>query len=146
VKYLLDTNVLAELCRPEPNENVKAWVRSTDRGSLYTSVLVLGEILRGCENLRRRDPVQAAVLDRWLAGLRSEFADRVLPVTLPIAENWGRLCAPDRLSTADGLIAATALAHDLTVATRNIKDFVRSGIPCVDPFAPPSEEHPSKTR
>ncbi|MFW5419650.1 type II toxin-antitoxin system VapC family toxin [Nocardiopsis sp. CNT-189] len=136
MKYLLDTNVLAELRKRKPNENVEAWIRSADRGSLYTSVLVLGEIRRGCEYLRRRDPAQAAALDRWLSELCSEFADRILPVTLPITESWGRLCAPDRLSTVDGLISATALAHGLTVATRNTEDFIRSGVPCVDPFAP----------
>lgn len=132
--YLLDTNILAELRKRKRDPRVDAWVRTVHRGSLYTSVLVLGEVRRGCENVRRRDPAQAERLDQWLQQLRQDFDDRVLPVTVRIADLWGHLNVPDRLPAVDGLLAATAQAHGLTLATRNTKDVKRSGTALVNPF------------
>jgi hypothetical protein len=89
----------------------------------------------GAERLRRRDTAQAALLDEWLAILKRQFADRVLPVTMEIAEEWGRLNVPDPLPTIDGYLAATANVHGLTVVTRNVRDLARTGVELFDPWA-----------
>ena len=109
-------------------------IASVPASDLHLSVLVLGEIRRGVERLRRRDPTQAANLESWLAQLRTNFRDRILPITAEIAEEWGRLNVPDPVPTVDGMIAATARVHGLTVATRNTADFARTGVPTFNPF------------
>lgn len=86
---------------------------------MFLSVLVVGEIRRGIENLRRKDPARAQVLDTWLGRVVASFDGRILPVTREIAETWGRLSAPDKLPVIDGLLAATAIAHNLILVTRN---------------------------
>jgi predicted nucleic acid-binding protein len=106
-------------------------------GSLWLSVLVLGEIRRGIETLKRRDERSARALDRWVARLERQHGSRILPLDLPIALEWGRLDATFGLSPVDGLLAATARVHRLTLATRNTKHVVRTGVECFNPFAPP---------
>ncbi|HEX5415945.1 MAG TPA: type II toxin-antitoxin system VapC family toxin, partial [Chloroflexota bacterium] len=101
---------------------------------LYLSVLVVGEIRQGIERLRRRDPAQAGVFDAWLSQLQREYADHILPVSAGVAEEWGRLNVPDRLPVVDGLLAATAKVHGLTLVTRNIADVARTGVPLLNPF------------
>ncbi|NGN66150.1 type II toxin-antitoxin system VapC family toxin [Streptomyces sp. A7024] len=133
--FLVDTNVFSELRRRKPDSRVVAWVRSTPGGSLFTSTLVVGEIRKGIENVRRRDERQAARLESWLEELRRGYADRLLPVTADVAERWGRFSSPDPLPVVDGLLAATAAVHGLTLVTRNVKDVGRTGVPCLDPFA-----------
>jgi predicted nucleic acid-binding protein len=108
VSFLLDTNVVSEVPKSRADADVLAWMASVTAADLYLSVLVVGEIRRGVEGLRRRDPAQAAVYDVWLTGLRRDYADRILPVTAEIAEEWGRLNVPDPIPTIDGLLAATA--------------------------------------
>ncbi|MGW2398932.1 PIN domain-containing protein [Kitasatospora sp. NPDC001664] len=134
--YLLDTNVLSELRKREPDRAVTGWLRSVGGGPVFTSALVIGEIRRGVERLRRRDPAQAERLDEWLAAIRLSYADRILPVTSEIAEAWALLTVPDPLPTGDGLLAATAKVHGLTLVTRNVKDVARTGVPVIDPFVP----------
>ena len=102
--------------------------------SLYLSVLVVGEIRRGIEQLRRRDPAQAAVYEAWLARLRLDYADRVLPITVDIAEEWGRMNVPDPVPVIDGLMAATAKVRGLTLVTRNTADLVGTGVQLLNPF------------
>lgn len=135
MSFLLDTNVLSEARRPQADTHVKAWLSSVASTDLFTSVLVVGEICRGVERLRRRDIAQATLLDEWLATLKQQFANRVLPVTMEIAEEWGRLNAPDPLPTIDGYLAATANIHGLTVVTRNVRDLARTGVALLDPWA-----------
>src|SRR5207249_5623425 len=101
---------------------------------LYLSVLVTGEIRRGIETLRRRDAVAATSLERWLREVETQFEDRILPVDGMVADRWGRLAAERPVSTIDGLLAATALVRGLTLATRNVRDIARTGVPCVNPF------------
>jgi hypothetical protein len=101
---------------------------------LFLSVLVVGEIRLGVERLRRRDPVQAETLGRWLGEVHSTYADRILPVTSGVAEEWGRLNVPDPLPVIDGLLAATANVHGLTLVTRNTTDLARGGVQVFNPF------------
>jgi toxin FitB len=120
VSYLLDTNVVSEVRRSTPNPAVVTWLAGLPPGVAFVSVLTLGEIRRGIERLRRRDADQAHHLEVWLSRLESDYGDRLLPVTARIAQEWGRLMVPDPLPTIDGLLAATARVHGLTLVTRNI--------------------------
>lgn len=134
--FLLDTNVASERRKgPRINSGVAAWYESVEDSDLFLSVLVLGEIRKGVERARPNDPVKARALEHWLAGLEQKFGDRVLPVTSAVAEQWGRLCAIRPISTVDGLLAATALVHDLTLVTRNVSDVAYTGVKLLNPFA-----------
>jgi hypothetical protein len=134
VSFLLDTNVVAEVRKKRMNPGVRSWFEAAPPEQLFLSVLVLGEIHQGVVGLRRRDARQAAVYDRWLSRLRREYAERLLPVTDEVAMVWGRLNAKDPLPVVDGLLAATALVHNLSLVTRNVSDFERTGVELLDPF------------
>lgn len=134
--YLIDTNVLSELRKgTRANANVRRWFDSLDEDAIYLSVLVSGEIRRGIEGIRRRDSRAAAALEGWLANLIRAHSDRVLPVDAAVADEWGRLDARGTLPVVDGLLAATARVHDLTLVTRNVRDVARTGVDLLDPFA-----------
>jgi len=136
LSYLLDTNVISELRKGErADENVRAWFDQLGDEEIYLSVLTIGEIRRGVESVRRRDPDSAVALDSWLARLGEAYRDRILPVDREIAEEWGRLNVPDPLPVIDGLLAATAKVAGLTFATRNVADVEGSGVKLVDPFS-----------
>jgi predicted nucleic acid-binding protein len=113
---------------------VAKWVAQTPVKEIGTSVLVLAEIRRGIELKRRRDPEQAQNLDRWFAQMRARLADRVLPIDEPISEAWAHLGVTDPLPLIDGLLAATAKVHGLTLVTRNTADVARTGVEVLDPF------------
>jgi predicted nucleic acid-binding protein len=132
--YLLDTNVLSELRKPRGHEGVRRWFAGAPDESLHLSALVLGEIRHGIELKRRRDPAAAAALDRWLSGLERRFRDRILPVDAAVADAWGRLGVPDPVPVVDGLLAATALVHGMTLVTRNTADLARTGVSLLDPW------------
>jgi toxin FitB len=136
--YLLDTNVVSELRKGSRcNSAVREWFGALDEADAYLSVLVVGEIERGIERIRKRDPKSAARLRRWLSGLCTQFEDRILPVTLPIARTWGRMektGAPNPIPTVDGLLAATAHVHGLILATRNVRQVEALDIECFNPF------------
>jgi hypothetical protein len=134
VSFLLDTNVVSEARRPAGHPGVRAWLRSVPAVDLFVSVLVVGEIRRGVEQVRRRDPPHAAVIEAWLLRLATDYRDRVLPVTAAVAEEWGRLNVPDPLPVVDGLLAATARVHGLVLVTRNTDDFARTGVRLLNPF------------
>ena len=135
VSYLVDTNVLAELRKgPRGNPRVRAWVAGLDQDAIFLSVLTIAEIRRGVENIRRRDAAAAHALERWLRRVVDQHADRILPVTISIAEEWGRLNVPNPIPVTDGLLAATARLHDLTLATRNVRGVARTGVALFDPF------------
>ena len=134
--FLLDTNVLSELRKgARADVNVQRWFANVDENLIFLSVLVTGEIRRGIEAIRKRDPRAAAVLEHWLDKLMQAHSDRVLPVDAATADEWGRLDARGSLPVVDGLLAATAQVHDLTFVTRNVKDVVGTGIDVLDPFA-----------
>lgn len=134
--WLLDTNIVSELRKGErADPRLRAWFAAADEDALFTSVLVVGELRRGIESLRRRDLPSALALEHWLAALTDGFADRILPVDRMVAEEWGRLNVPDPVPAVDGLLAATARVHGLTLVTRNTRDVARTGVPLLDPTA-----------
>ena len=133
--YLLDTNVASETRKGQrSNAGVMAWLESVDEADLFLSVLVVGEIRKGVEQARPNDPVKARALEGWLAGLEEKYGDRVVPVTAAVADQWGRLGAIRPLSTVDGLLAATAMVHGLTLVTRNVRDVAHTGVSLLNPF------------
>jgi predicted nucleic acid-binding protein len=134
--YLLDTNVVAEIRKGErANPGVRAWLEEVPDTALHLSVLVLGEIRKGIDILARRDARAASSLERWLAALERDHGERILPVDRLVAVRWGALDASGPLPAIDGLLAATALVHDLVLVTRNVKDIARTGVARLDPFA-----------
>jgi hypothetical protein len=133
---LVDTNVLSELRKGRrADANVLRWYQGVEDADLYLSVLVLGEIRCGIERVRKRDRAAATALERWLDRLTTRYSSQVLPVDETVADVWGTLDAQYQLPAIDGLLAATALAHDMTLATRNTKDVQRAGVRVVNPFA-----------
>ncbi|GES44397.1 hypothetical protein FBZ98_101413 [Rhizobium sp. ERR 922] len=130
--YLVDTNVVSEIRRG--NSQAIAWLRSVDPSTIYLSVITLGEIMRGIALKRRSDPRTATHLEEWLRKLRHDHRNRILPITDQIAVEWGRIAAQRPRGDADGLIAATAIVHDLIVVTRNIGDFDDTGASIVNPW------------
>jgi predicted nucleic acid-binding protein len=135
LSYLLDTNVISELRKGErADPNVSAWFAGLADEEIYLSVLTIGEIRRGVESVRRRDPDSAAALDSWLVRLSEAHRDRILPVDRAIAEEWGRLSVPDPLPVIDRLLAATAKVTGLTLVTRNVADVEMTGVELIDPF------------
>ena len=133
--YLLDTNIVSELRKSSrAAASVRAWFETARWTKPFLSVLVLGELRHGIEKQRGKDLVRTTNLERWLRGLTQDFDEQILPVTLEIADLYGRLCSNHRLPPFDGLMAATALVHDLTIATRNTRDFERSGARLLNPF------------
>lgn len=135
--YLLDTNVISELRKRERcNPQVRAWFEAQSDEALFTSALVIGEIRKVIENIRRRNPEAAAALDRWLHRVTTRFSERILPIDQKIAENWGRLAAGRTIPVVDGLLAATARHHDLTLVTRNVGDIAHLEVRWLNPFEP----------
>ncbi len=133
--YLVDTNIVSEARRGTPQ--AVAWLRSVDPASVYLSALTLGEIMRGIGLKQRSDPTAAAHLTEWLRKLRHDHGDRILPVTDRISVEWGRIAAIRPRGDIDGLIAATAVVHDLILVTRNIKDFQDTGAALINPWEIP---------
>ena len=136
--FLLDTNVISELVKPRPEISVTTWVEDTDESLLYLSVLTLGEIRRGIAALpqsRRR-----AILEAWLnKDLRARFEDRILIIDQNVADRWGLLTAVARnsgiaLPVIDGLLAATALEHNLTLVTRDTAQIPSMGVSVFNPW------------
>lgn len=135
MSFLLDTNVIAELRKgSKANPTVRTWFAELEPDAIFLSVLTMGEIRRGIESVRRRDPTAGRALERWLRRIETDHADRILEIDLAIAEEWGRLNVPDPLPVVDGLLAATARVHGLTLATRNVRDVARAGGDVVNPF------------
>lgn len=134
MRFLLDTNVVSEIRRGR-DPNVAAWASAARESDLYLSVLTPGEIRKGIERLRGRDPVQAGLFDTWLDELFRRYADRILAIDARVTEEWGRLNAPAERKTVEHLIAATARVHDLAVVTRNTADFDVLDVALINPWA-----------
>lgn len=135
MSFLLDTNVISELRKREPNEGVATWAEQAREPLLHTSVLVLAELRRGIELSRKSDAATATRLERWLSEVAGAFGSRALPVTAEVANRWALLGLQQPLPVVDGLLSATALVHGLTIVTRNTKDFSRAGVPVLNPFS-----------
>ena len=135
MSYLIDTNIISELRRgARCDAHVAAWYASVAAEELFLSVLVLGEIRKGIELARARDPLQAAALEEWLHKVESGFGDRVLGVDNAVADRWGRMSALRPIPVIDGLMAATAAINDLTLVTRNDRDVAGLGAKVLNPF------------
>jgi len=137
--FLIDTNVISEFTKPKPDPSVIAWLQQADPGSLFASVITLGEIRLGIESMpigKRRSAIEL-----WITtGLPDWFAKNIIPVDRQIADRWGRLTIVAKgvgltLTTTDGLIGATAIERKLALVTRNVKDFAGLDIALVNPWS-----------
>jgi predicted nucleic acid-binding protein len=136
VNFLVDTNVISELQRGRrASPAVVEWFESQPHERVFTSVIVLGEIRRGIERIARRDRAQADHFERWYTSMRRRLDTRVLPIDEPVMMMWSRISVSDPLPAYDGLLAATALVHDMTVVTRNTPDFRQVGAKVLDPWS-----------
>ena len=133
--FLIDTNVISELRKGDRcDARVAAWYAGLEDSDLFLSVLVTGEIRKGIELARSRDGRQAVALERWLQEVERSFGDRILPVDAQIADAWGAMSAIRPIPVVDGLLAATARTHALTLATRNASDVHGLGAAVLNPF------------
>lgn len=137
--YLLDTNVVSELRKiraGKADKNVASWADSVDAADLYLSAITVQELEIGVLLAERRDPAQGAVFRTWLNHhVLPAFADRILAVDTAVALRGARLHVPDLRPVRDGLIAATALVHGMTVVTRNVADFEPTGVQTFNPWS-----------
>lgn len=135
MSFLIDTNIVSEIrkgnrCDPA----VAAWWAGVAEDELRISVLVLGEIRKGVELARRRDPQKARALETWLRDLVSGFGDRIIPVDAAVAEEWGRIAAIRPVPAIDALLAATAKTNGVTLVTRNAADVTGLDVEVLNPF------------
>jgi len=136
--YLLDTNCVSELVRIKPEPRVVSWMQAAEETLLYLSVLTLGEIRKGLAGLPQGK--RRTSLETWLEiELGARFAGRILPIDVSVADRWGLLAASAKregrtLSAIDGLLAATALHHNLTVVSRNVSDFAETRVQALNPW------------
>lgn len=135
--YLLDTNVLSALRRPDRHPGPAAWLEAQRDSDIFLSVVTVAEVERGIAQQRPINPDFAHNLAQWAERILAWFADRILPVDAAAARRWGQLSASLGNQDVDLLIAATALEHGLTVVTRNVRHFAPTGIPVLDPFGDP---------
>jgi toxin FitB len=136
--YLLDTNVISEIRKARAGKadpNVAAWAAAVPVADLFVSVIAIQEIEIGVLLAERRDPRQGRLLRAWLdVHVLGAFADRILPVDVPVARRSAHLHVPRTRPVRDALIAATALVHGMTIVTRNVADFSPTGVPIVNPW------------
>jgi len=135
LSFLLDTNILSELRkRQRCHPGVARWFAAIEDEEIYLSALVIGEIRKGIELIRRHNSVTAARLESWLQQVIQDYDERILPIDQTVAEEWGRMNVPNPRPTVDAWLAATAKVYDLVLATRNVSDIQATGINHVNPF------------
>ena len=132
--FILDTDVLSALRRPDRNRMAQAWLAQQSPTDVYLSVLTLGEIRRGVEKRLRVDPAAAAVIDAWLSQIKLFYRNRILPIDDAVSEMWGRITVTNPHNLSDALIAATALVRGFSVVTRNVAHFADRGVAIINPF------------
>ena len=141
--FLLDTNVVSELRKirlGKADSYVAAWAESVDAADLYISAITVQELEIGVLLLERRDPLQGAIFRSWLTmHVLPAFTDRILIIDTAVALRSARLHVPDLRPVRDGLIAATALVHGMTVVTRNVADFEPASVLTLNPWSPPDK-------
>jgi predicted nucleic acid-binding protein len=135
MNYLIDTNIISEVRKGKRcDPNVASWYEKIEDASLYLSVLVIGEIRRGIERIRPKDNTRANAIENWLVAVDKAFGERILPVDRAVANEWGRLHASRPLPVIDGLLAATAKIHRMTLVTRNTADIADLDVHILNPF------------
>ncbi len=137
MKYLLDTCVISELVKPVPNRKVVDWLNVVPSEALFLSVITIGEVRKGLTKIP--DSKRKQRMTVWLNTLLEDYKERIFPIDLMVAENWGIIQgnaenAGTPMSSIDGLLAATTYTHSLTLATRNENDFISSKIPIINPW------------
>ena len=131
--HLLDTNIVSEARKPRPHGGVIAWLASADRTGLYVSSVTLAELQHGAEITRRQDSAKAQEIEAWIDRVAESF--RILPMDGPCFREWARIMSSkSNTLSSDAMIAATARVHDLTVVTRNVRDFKNFGVRVLNPF------------
>ncbi len=134
--YLLDTNVVSETRKMQPAGQVLHWLKSLESSQLYLSVLSLGELRKGVAIKKHKDPDAGRRLEEWVDGLEYGFADRILDVDATVARIWGALSAQRTGPVVDTLLAATAIANQLALVTRNVLDVRDIRLQVVNPWQP----------
>lgn len=135
--WLIDTNIISEVRKgPRCHPAVAAWWSSAEDRDLFLSTLTIGEIRKGVETIRARDPDKARALETWLQAILQAFGQRILSVDAAVAESWGRIAAIRSVPVVDALLAATASVHGLVLVTRNATDVAGLGVRVLNPFEP----------
>ncbi len=138
MKYLLDTCVISEIIKPQPDENVVAWIQNKNENDLYLSVLTFGELEKGIE--KAQDLARKAKLKLWVEqDLKQRFEGRIIPIDLSVSSSWGNVqgmaeVAGKPMAVVDGLIAVSGLVYDCIVVTRNVSDMKQSGVELLNPW------------
>lgn len=133
--FLIDTNIISEVRKgARCDARVAGWYAGIEDADLYLSVLVTGEIRKGIESARPRDPRKAEVLEYWLQEVERAFAERILPIDARVADLWGRMSALRPIPVIDGLLAATARTYGMTLVTRNASNVEGLGADVLNPF------------
>ena len=134
MSYLLDTDILSAIRRKQRDQNLEKWLHSINSLDVYISVVTIGEVERGITQQRRNNPEFAEDLQRWLDTILHRYQQRILPLSISIAQRWGRLSGELGHNSADLMIAATALEHNLIVATRNTRHFEPTQVSLINPY------------
>ena len=133
--YLLDTNIVSEISKRTPNAGVLQWFDEAEDTDLFISGITVGEIRKGIEQKRRTDPNRAQRLETMLENIRTNYRNRIIPVSEEVAEEWGRMCMVYPNHAVDNLLSATAKVHGLTLVTRNVRDIEIHDIAYLNPFS-----------
>lgn len=144
MKYLLDTNVLKEIGRPEPHENVASWLDTIDDTDLAISVISVREISKGIEKKRKTDEAVADMIAKAADAIFAAYQGRILPVDEAVARCWGKMLGQSDKNTDDAGLAATAQVNELVIVTRNVADFQGRSVIILDPFKKPAKSAPSQ--
>ena len=134
MSFLLDTYILSAIRRKQRDQNLEKWLLSINSLDVYISVVTIGEVVRGITQQWRNNPAFAEDLQRWLDTILQRYQQRILPLSISIAQRWGRLSAELGHNSADLMIAATALEHNLIVATRNTRHFEPTQVGLINPY------------
>ncbi|MCC2646144.1 MAG: vapC3 [Rickettsiaceae bacterium] len=135
MSYLLDTNIISELRKKQPNSHLLDWFHTTEKEQLFISCLTLGEIKQGIVKLEKKDNEQAFVISKWLNMIQNSFSSRILRINIESSLIWGKFMAMDTTNPIDALIAAQAYQHNLTMVTRNLKHISKLPVRSFNPFS-----------